>query len=90
VVGADAIQDCFSYLDGACFGASIAKVFNCVAADGDAGSFEIGFGGALHADNTCMCNIGDLIFWYLLEHDWAHGVGSFDALELWRVGQSWP
>jgi hypothetical protein len=37
-----------------------------------------------------MCNIGDLIFWYILEHDWAHGVGSFDALELWRVGQSWP
>jgi len=77
---ADAVEDSFDYFDCPCLGAAIAKVFDGVATNGDAGSVGVFFAKFHVTDDTDVCDVFLPVLRYLVTHDWAHGVGSFDSL----------
>ena len=81
---ADAVEDSFDYFDCPCFGATITKVCNGVATNGNVGSVGVFLGEFHVTDNTKVCNVLLSVLRYLVKHDWAHGVGSFDSLFGWR------
>ena len=77
---AHAVENSFDDLECPCLGSTVAIVCDGVTTNGDAGSVGVLFGGAKFTDNSSTCDVFVSVLWYFVEHDWAHGVGSFNSL----------
>ena len=78
--GEGAIDYKFDGFQRCCFCTTIARVVDCVTADGDVGSINFFFIWLYLTHYARVCNIRYTIFWDFVEMYWTHGVCSFHSL----------